>query len=1257
MDKKKKKLSLHNKDKKTELDVNINKNLNIIEPNKQDNVYISPIDKIKNSLKNDDLLLKYGNKKYKTEKAIKSLIKRNSNFYTEKRKLEKIKFKNDVLNPSIDNLNVLLSNTKESLKQENKKRGKNINSILKTNLKERVKELSQQKKIKDKEDLNLTKDIKNFEEILNNNIQYKNNKKIYDNNMKKYKYIEKIGKEIRNLKNTGINVTINTDEFNKIWGDDLDIKQFTKFFIEILTQYLTGNVENYIVEIGDIKRYLNEVNLKTLEEVVENNLNGVEINTVGNTYSDVQFVVNMWQVENIFIKRYIPPNKQKQNIINQLLNNKKVREEGAYFKYINLTKYNLERYGIYTAYNKDNYNENCLYDAFKLLGMNEIKLNELKYFVKNRNITKANLKDVADKLNIKIHLKSEQDDNNLRKYGTNEDEIYNICLIDGHYFINEKTNITNYSIENYDEISNMVKFNEIYTFNNIKNKFERKKDRGLTSFDVITFMLQKKDIFFKIYDNCYLYAAGMQFYDNINTVNYSLNWGEPLEGQQYKSIKNDNIEASIEYVEDIEANNEDIAEIEAIINKEKAINYFFDVETHTVERLKNNGTSEFIHVPYLVNVRNDTINKTFYGEKCALDMLYYITNNEINKTINLIAHNAGYDYNYIVEYISITKEILRGTFLIMSKGVFNKKTFLIRDSYALISHPLRDFIKIFGIQNIKKEIMPYELYNEIDVIKKQFVNIQYVLDTYLKDYEKEHFINNIKEWECENNNNEYDIIKYSKKYCEIDTLILMNGYNTFKKWIKDLLRIDIDTCLTITGITKKFIINNGGYEGCCEISGIPQKFINKNVVGGRVMCDNNEKQFITQDIEAYDAKSLYASAIYFSHGFLKGLPKVIQKENLNIDKLNTYDGFFIEIKITKLHKSLSYPLMSIKDNEGVRQFTNDMVNQLIVVNKIDMEELIKYHDIEYDIIRGYYFDDGHNDKIIQLVKFLYDMRLKYKKENNKCEFIFKTMLCSIYGSNLIKEQLIDVKFFNDVDKFDTYVMNNFNHIKQSSTIRDSGKIRCEVYKKLNTHFNAVHIGCEILSNSKKLMNNVFSICNDYHLPVHYQDTDSLFLNKTDINIISHEFIKRHHRDFIGDNMGQFGSDLSLSYYVNDKGTIEHDLHKATFLNYTEIKCTNVFATQGIFLGKKSYLNILSGDGINNQKITGYKTRLKAITDGAIIYKCKKDNINKQQLFYNLYVKKKDDKIIFDLAEGGHKPCFRRDGAYGTKTIKEFNRSI
>ena len=36
MDKKKKKLSLHNKDKKKELDVKINPNLNIIEPNKQD---------------------------------------------------------------------------------------------------------------------------------------------------------------------------------------------------------------------------------------------------------------------------------------------------------------------------------------------------------------------------------------------------------------------------------------------------------------------------------------------------------------------------------------------------------------------------------------------------------------------------------------------------------------------------------------------------------------------------------------------------------------------------------------------------------------------------------------------------------------------------------------------------------------------------------------------------------------------------------------------------------------------------------------------------------------------------------------------------------------------------------------------------------------------------------------------------------------------------------------------------------------------
>ena len=1207
---------------------------------KKEDVYISPIDKIKNILTNNDLLLKYGNKKYKSETAIKASITKFTNFYTEKRKQEKIKFKNDVLKPSIDNLNVLLTNTKDTLKQENKKRGKNINGILKTNLKQRVKELTDQKKIKDKEDLKLTKDINKFNEIQNNKIQYEKNKKIYDNNIKKKTYIEKLGDQLRNLRITGEDVVIKTNDFQTIWADDVDIKQFTKFFIELLTQYLTGNVENYIIEIDNIYRYLNEANLKKLEEVIENNLNGVEIITTGNTYSDYQFVVNMWEVETIFIKRYIP-NKNRDNIINELLNNKKVREEGAYFKYINLTKYSLERYGIYKKYNKNNYNENCLYDAFKLLGMDENKLNELKYFVKNRNIPKADLKDVADKLNIKIHLKSEQDDNNLRKYGTNDIELYNICLIDGHYFINEKTNITNYSIENYNTICDMVKFNEIYFYNNIKNKYVRSSDRGLMSFDVISIMLKNKDIFFKKYDNSHLYEAGIQFYENMDSINNSLDWG-PVENKTYTNIKH---------------KNEDT---------EEKINYFFDVETHTIER-ETNGIIEYIHEPYLVNVRNETINKTFYGEKCGLDMLYYITDNEKNKVITLIAHNAGYDYNYIVEHITITNEILRGNFLIMSRGIFNKKTLIIKDSYALISNPLRDFVKIFGIEGIKKEIMPYGLYNEKDIIKKQYVSIKYVVDTYLKDYEKEHFINNIKEWGCDNNNNEYDIIKYSKKYCELDTLILMNGYNTFKQWMKELLHIDIDSCLTITGITKKYITNNGAYDGCCEISGIPQKFINKNVVGGRVMCNNNEKQHITEDIEAYDAKSLYASAIYFSKGFLKGLPKVIQNIDLNIDKLNTYDGFFIEIKIKKINKKLSYPLMSIKDKEGVRQFTNDMLNKKIVVNKIDMEELIKYHDIEYEIIRGYYFDDGFNDKIIKLVKFLYDMRQQYKKQNNKCEFIFKTMLCSIYGSNLIKEHLTEVKFFNDIDKFDTYVMNNYNHIKQSSKIRNSGKIRCEVYKKTNTHFNTVHIGCEILSNSKKLMNNVFSICNDNEVPVHYQDTDSLYLNKKDIKIISDEFIKRHERDFIGEQMGQFGPDLTLSYYVISKAKLldasvrtdvnENDKTKAEFLNYEEIKCKNVYATEGIFLGKKSYLNILSGDGKNNEKIEGYKTRLKGITDGAIIHKCKKEDINKQELFYNLYVKKKEEKITFDLAEGGSRPCFRRDGRYGTKTIKEFNRSI
>ena len=110
---------------------------------------------------------------------------------------------------------------------------------------------------------------------------------------------------------------------------------------------------------------------------------------------------------------------------------------------------------------------------------------------------------------------------------------------------------------------------------------------------------------------------------------------------------------------------------------------------------------------------------------------------------------------------------------------------LIKCSYHLISSPLSKFGKMFKIEQ-GKEIMPYDLYNEDCSIEKQFYDINYVVDKYIEDKNKEHFLTNLTKWNLVRDDNTYDIIEYSRRYCEIDCDVLEQGYNTFRSWILDL---------------------------------------------------------------------------------------------------------------------------------------------------------------------------------------------------------------------------------------------------------------------------------------------------------------------------------------------------------------------------------------------------------------------------------------------------------------------------------------
>ena len=105
-----------------------------------------------------------------------------------------------------------------------------------------------------------------------------------------------------------------------------------------------------------------------------------------------------------------------------------------------------------------------------------------------------------------------------------------------------------------------------------------------------------------------------------------------------------------------------------------------------------------------------------------------------------------------------------------------------------------EFGECFNLE-VSKEIMPYEIYTE-DNLLKEYVPITEAIEATKKSIEHKYYNsekqekeidlaiaqlnNNIDRWDCRKHA-EFNIIKYSSKYCELDCTVLRKGYETNRK--------------------------------------------------------------------------------------------------------------------------------------------------------------------------------------------------------------------------------------------------------------------------------------------------------------------------------------------------------------------------------------------------------------------------------------------------------------------------------------------
>lgn len=861
------------------------------------------------------------------------------------------------------------------------------------------------------------------------------------------------------------------------------------------------------------------------------------------------------------------------------------RNKGQFMPYYNkLKNINLKRYQFYWNDQKID-NEACFIYALRMSGIPNEEIERIKFNIIQNNLNTNDIKLIAEMLKIRVNLTYYDDKKKQKRvkvYNKKSHKIVNIGLVNNHYFINEQTIITHDAIKNY----YLCHQSELFPCCRIDIKNGKtyilkpnKEHPCLMSYDLI-----------------------------VNIFKY--NHVEPITMSYCSS---NNTQKLIEYEKLREPTDKEIKPYDEFkrrfIFKNKKVMYNGSdfINTKTKEVIKFDvifaDFETFIckdlgyHIPYCVSYRyiNEDIEHEIYGLDCAQKFLEII-----NKQSIIITHNLSFDFKMMQDYLQNIKDCIQtGTQLKSITAYYNNHKIIFKDNCAFLAGKLSELPSKFNLKSGDKEVYPYSLINKENFDK----HVPMVLCLKHIDVERhDDFIKNSLEF---TKNNVVDIKGYTIKYCKQDVRILTEAFCCFRNQIKEISddKIDILHYISLPQVSDDFLRIKGCFDGCYKFSGITHDFIRRCVVGGRVMCRNNEKYHIKELLADFDAVSLYPSAMLFLLGYLKGTPQVIKNFNPML-----YDHYFIEIRIDSVGLHRAFPLASIKNEEGIHNFTNELVGKHIFVDKTALEDLIEFQKIEYTFIRGYYFDEGFNDKINEVIKELFDKRLQLKKEGNPLQETYKLLMNSSYGKLCQKPINRKVIFKNHNNKsFHNFIVNNYENIVEYTQINDH-LTKIVIKKSIMTHFAPVHLACQVLTMSKRIMNQVMCLAEDNDIKIYYQDTDSMHINNDSINLLSELFKKKYNKDLIGSNMGQFHSDFDV---------FDSEGHKNK-------KAENIIACESIFLGKKCYIDKLQYNNKDSDEIQySYHMRMKGVCSKAI-----KDVGEPLETYKKLY---RGHSVMFNLA--------------------------
>lgn len=908
----------------------------------------------------------------------------------------------------------------------------------------------------------------------------------------------------------------------------------------------------------------------------------------------------------------------------------------------------LERYQIFEDLNNPAFNENCLVYAMRQTNLfSEAILNNMRASCFDRRISKKQLQKFGEMYDIKFNVVKYRPETNkfeditqgkkgtkgssLRGFfGSVKDDALKIrlALINKHYILNEDVEgVSTFYLKNYDDIENKCqdmkpadKF-KITKKSNGKYKQDKSKYHEMKSYDFVKFMSSNNKWTFD--DLCHLRNNLYEFNtDEIKDLNN-------FTDKDFKAFEHQGPKET---------------EISKI--------YFADTET---------DTSGPHHVAFCIAYsEQDEIDNNFniidehqeikfeFGRNCLNNFLDKIENNSL-----VYFHNLGYDIRQFNEYI-INKECCKNTKVMNAEIIYKGKKIYFKDTLSIVFMKLADFPKSFGLDCGQKEMFPYKYYTFENFEKLNNLGI-------ISEAGKQELKHSWNQKIFEENLNKlgiakdgkFNMVEYVKFYCCQDVRILKQGFQKFRKMCWESLKIDVNKTLTAPSLANQYFTREI-YEKIPDYylyGGIVRAFIQKAVYGGRCMTRLNKRWSVNEELADFDAVSLYPSAMKRLY-CVKGKPEVLKPEELNTtyllnntcgedeqpNKNKPISTYVVEILITNINKHLAFPCVVYKDKTTNTNKNDDgeiAIGKTAVVDNITLEDWIKYNGLECEVLRGYKWTGEKSFLIRDVIQNLHLLRCEYKKTKNPLQLVIKLIMNSAYGKMIQKPITTTTEFkrhhtkiFNKKlnDYVDDYPLDKYlikNSAKVISYIQVNKNLSAiKVGQQIDTFYTNTLLGVQILSMSKRIMNEVMCTAEDIGIKIYYQDTDSMHIQKNKIDDLAEEYKKRFGRELIGKNLGQFHND------------------------FDEVE--NGYAYKSIFVGKKMYVDMLK----NEENKEGIHYRMKGVNLDCVKLYSEEFNLSIFDIYNKLY---NNEELTFDLLKA--KPCFKMNDNQTVTNLLNFERTI